>query len=133
MVKKIFLGILTVAFLLVSCKDKTITTQYSVGCLGFNTSAMSDSQWAALEDYLSKTVIYNKMVSYEGKDLSETDIQAVTMFYDQMKKIDTAYVCSLIQDPDNFIYGVRTLKADGTYRILKATVIENGEMHDYSK
>lgn len=133
MKKGIYLVILTISVLLFSCGKKEITTQYSIGCLGFSTSYLSDSQWQQLEDYLTSVASYNKVINFESKTISENDKKAADFFATQMESIDAGKVCSYIEEPDYFIYGIRTLNSDGSYRIIKAVKFDSESHEDYKE
>lgn len=124
MKKALCMVLMALAVVLPACKDK-VTTQYTIGCLGVQSNAMSDSQWGELEDYFQSTVEYNKLVSFEGGSLSENDAQARKFYAEQMEKVDTAYVCSLMSGSDYFIYGIATLTANSGYRFVQAVKFEH--------
>ena len=84
----------------------------------------SQSQWATLEDYLASTVTLNKTVSFENTSEAQNDKEAKDLYNEQIKKLDTEYVCSLLKDPDYYIYGIYTLNPDGTQRIVGAMRFE---------
>ena len=112
MKKIVFVAIAVVALCLGGCKDKKITTQYTLGCLG--------SSWEDIESYFKSQVDYNKIVEFEGLSVAENDAQAIAYFDEQMAKIDTAYVCAMFSGSDYLIYGIATLYASGAYRFVKA-------------
>lgn len=119
--KRVVIAIIVCTSLfLISCKEKTITTNYSIGCIGFQSGSVDGTDWSAVESYFSSHVAYNKTVSFEGNSQSENDAQALKYYNDQIEKLDTAYVCSLINGSDYFIYGIQTLAADGTYKVIGA-------------
>ena len=120
MKKAIFLAVVSLALIFTACKDKTVTTQYTIGNLGFQSGSVEGSQWEELQTYFQTNVEYNKVVEFEGKSLAENDAQARDLYQKQIEKIDDAYVCSLLQSTDYFIYGIATLTASGVYRIIKA-------------
>lgn len=120
MKKAIFMAIVSLALVFTACKDKTVSTQYTIGCLGYQSGMMEDTEWEALENYFSTHVDYNKHVVFEGKSLAENDAQAKALYESQAEKLDKEYVCSLIGGGDYFIYGIATVNADGGYRIIKA-------------
>ncbi|MCR4878574.1 MAG: hypothetical protein K5901_04600 [Bacteroidales bacterium] len=120
MKKAIFMVVVSLALVFTACKDKKVTTQYTIGNLGYQSGSVQGSQWTELQDYFGKTVEYNKIVEFEGKSLAENDAQAREFCQKEIEKIDTAYVCSLLVSSDFFIYGIATLNASGEYRIVKA-------------
>ena len=120
MKKAIFMAVVSLALIFTACKDKTVTTQYTIGNLGYQSGSVGDSQWEELQTYFRANVEYNKLVEFEGKSLAENDAQARDLYQKQIEKIDDAYVCSLLQSTDYFIYGIATLTASGEYRIIKA-------------
>lgn len=117
----VFFAIILLTFCLGGCKDKTVTTQYTIGCLGFEYGELSGSDLTEIESYLESHVEYNKLVSFEGLSLAENDAQARKLYYEQMEKVDVEHVCSLLNETDYFIYGIATLNASGDYRFVKAT------------
>ena len=119
MKKIVFVVLAVVALCLGGCKDK-VTTQYTIGCLGYQHSTMGTTEWQVLENYFKSHVEYNQLVSFEGVSLAENDAQARAYYDEQMAKIDTAYVCTLLSGSDFFIYGIATLNASGDYRFIKA-------------
>jgi hypothetical protein len=119
--KKVVIAIIVCTSLfLISCKEKTITTKYTIGCIGFDSGNYDPTDWTAVEAYFSSQVAYNKTVTFEGKSLPENDAQALQYYNDQIEKLDTAYVCSLIKGTDSFIYGIQTLNKDGSYKVIGA-------------
>lgn len=123
--KKIVIAIIIcTSVILCACKEKTVTTKYSIGCIGYNAMSGSQSQWATLEDYLASTVTLNKTVSFENTSEAQNDKEAKDLYNEQIKKLDTEYVCSLLKDPDYYIYGIYTLNPDGTQRIVGAMRFE---------
>lgn len=120
--KKIVLAaIVCMSVILGGCKEKNVSTKYSIGNLE---SYSSSTDWATLENYLSSTVTYNKIVTFENTSLSLNDQEALQYYNDQLKKLDTTYICSLLKGPDYLVYGISTLNADGTYRRIGAIRFE---------
>lgn len=119
MKKIVFVAIVCLSVVLGACHHN-VTTQYTIGCLGFQHGTIEGSQWQTVEDYFKSNVEYNKLVSFEGTSLAENDKQARQFYDKQMEKIDKDYVCSLLSGSDYFIYGIATLNASGTYRFVKA-------------
>ena len=103
-----------------ACKEKTVITRYSIGCIGFHANSIDPTDWTTLENYFSSTVAFNKKVTFENSSEAENDWEAKNLYNEQIKKLDTAYVCSLLKEPDYYIYGIYTVNADGSYRILGA-------------
>ena len=121
MMKKVIIVAMTLlAFCFGGCKEKTVSTQYTIGCLEHVTSGDSESQWEELVSYFQSHVVYNDLVTFEGISLAENDAQARQYFDEQIAKIDKAYICSLISSTDYFVYGIATMNASGTYRYVKA-------------
>ena len=119
--KKVVIAIIVCTSLfLVSCKEKPITTIYTIGCIGFQSGNIDPTDWTAVETYFSSQVAYNEKVQYEGKSQAENDAQALQYYNEQVSKLDTEYICSLIKGTDYLIYGIQTLNSDGTYRTLGA-------------
>ena len=126
MKKIIFVTIAVLALCLGGCKEEKVTTQYTIGCLGYQFGSLEGSSWENIESYFNSHVDYNKIVEFEGKSSAENDAQAVKYFDEQMAKIDTAYVCSMFSGSDYFIYGIATLYASGNYRFVKALKFQEG-------
>lgn len=119
MKKIVFVALAVIALCMGGCKDK-VTTQYTIGCLEYQNGSTESTQWQALQDYFISHVDYNKLVSFEGVSLAENDAQARNYYDEQMKKIDNAYVCTMLSGSDYFVYGIATLNASGDYRFIKA-------------
>ena len=66
MKKAIFMAVVSLALVFTACKDKKVTTQYTIGNLGYQSGSVQGSQWTELQDYFGKTVEYNKIVDFEG-------------------------------------------------------------------
>lgn len=126
MKKIVFVAIAVAALCLGGCKDKKITTQYTIGCLGYQFGSPDESNWEAVDLYFQSHVDYNKIVEFEGISLAENDAQARAYYDEQMVKVDTAYVCSMLTGSDYFIYGIATLNASGDYRYIKAMKFQEG-------
>ena len=120
MKKIIFAAIVCLSVVLGACKHNNVTTQYTIGCLGYQYGSVEGSDWQILENYFKTNVEFNKVVSFEGKSLADNDKQAREFFDEQMAKIDPAYVCTLLGGTDYYIYGIATLNAGGDYRYIKA-------------
>lgn len=120
MKKVIFAIIICASMFLGACKEETVTTQYSIGCIGFSANSANPSDWETLENYFASTVSYNTTITYENNSKSENDKKAKDFYNEQLNKLNTEYVCSLLKEPDYFIYGIYTLNADGSHRILGA-------------
>lgn len=128
MKKAVIAVMVCMSFFLGACKDKMVSTTYTIGCLGYQYSAVNpSSDWQAIQDYMSSNVTFNKLVTYENKTVTENDAEASAYFDSQMAKVDTAYVCSLLEENDYYVYGIATQNADGSYRYVKAMKFsENG-------
>lgn len=127
--KKVIIAVVVCMSLFMgACKDKLVSTTYTIGCLGYQYSAVNPpSDLQAIEDYMFSTVTYNKLVTFENKTVTENDAEASAYFDMQMAKVDTAYVCSLMAGNDYYIYGIATQNTDGTLRYIKAMKFsENG-------
>ena len=125
MKKAVLAIIVCMAVILGACKEKTVINKYSIGCIGFSASSYNASDWTTLQDYFSSTVTYNTTVTFESSSESENDYKAKNLYNEQIKKLDTAYVCSLLNEPDFFIYGIYTLTSDSSYRVLGALRFEH--------
>ena len=126
--KKIVLVFIVGASLLFGgCRHETFTTQYTIGCLGYQYGSVQGSDWDELLSYFSTNVEYNKLVTFESTSLAENDAKAKQLLNEQLEKIDAAYVCSLLHSSDYFDYGIATLNAGGSYRYIKVIRFsENG-------
>lgn len=126
--KKIVLVFIVGASLLFGgCRHETFTTQYTIGCLGYQYGSVQGSDWDNLISYFSTNVEYNKLVTFESMSLAENDAKAKQLLNEQLEKIDAAYVCSLLHSSDYFDYGIATLNAGGSYRYIKVIRFnENG-------
>lgn len=133
MKKIVFVAIAVVALCLGGCKDKKITTQYTLGCLGYQYGSVEGSSWEDIESYFKSQVDYNKIVEFEGLSVAENDAQAIAYFDEQMAKIDTAYVCAMFSGSDYLIYGIATLYASGAYRFVKAIKFQKDGIVDVSE
>ncbi len=128
MKKIVFVVIVGVALLFVGCK-KTITTQYTIGCLGYQYGSVQVSDMEGLQSYFSSHVEYNKLITFESTSLAENDAKARQYFDEQIKKIDTAYVCSLLNNSDYFDYGIATQTKHGEYQYIKVMRFEANGAH----
>ena len=128
MKKIVFVVIVGVALLFVGCK-KTITTQYTIGCLGYQYGSVQASDMEELQSYFSSHVEYNKLITFESTSLAENDAKARQYFDEQIKKIDTAYVCSLLNNSDYFDYGIATQTKHGEYQYIKVMRFEANGAH----
>ena len=128
MKKIVFVIIVGVALLFVGCK-KTITTQYTIGCLGYQYGSVQVSDMEGLQSYFSSHVEYNKLITFESTSLAENDAKARQYFDEQIKKIDTAYVCSLLNNSDYFDYGIATQTKHGEYQYIKVMRFEANGAH----
>lgn len=120
MKKVVFAIIICTSLFLGACKEKTVTTKYSIGCLGFSANSADPSDWTTIENYFSSTVTFNTTVTFENTSEAQNDKEAKDLYNAQIKKLDSEYVCSLLKEPDFYIYGIYTLNPDGTHRILGA-------------
>ena len=119
MKKIVFVVIVGIALIFGGCTKKLITTQYTIGCLGYQYGSVQGSEWDELQTYFSTNVEYNKQITFESTSLAENDAKARQLLDEQLEKIDTAYVCSLLHGGDYFDYGIATLNAGGDYRYIK--------------
>lgn len=119
--KKVVIAVIVcMSIFLGACKDKMVSTTYTIGCLGYQYGSVTPSDWQAIEDYFSSNVAFNKLVTFENKTATENDAEALAYFEKQMEKVDEAYVCGLLQGDDYYIYGIATKNTDDTYRYIKA-------------
>jgi len=117
--KKILFAVIVGAALLFGGCKKMISTEYTIGCLGYQINAINGSNWDELQTYFSSHVKYNKLVTFESTSLAENDAKAKELLDEQLKLIDTEYVCSLIHGEDYFDYGIATINAGGDYKYIK--------------
>lgn len=129
--KIIFVAIVGVALLLGGCKRELITTQYSIGCQGYQYGSVHSTpeEWDNLQSYFSTHVDYNKLVTFESTSLAENDAKARAYFDEQIQKIEVDSVCSLLHDQDYFDYGIATHTAHGDYQMIKAMRFNSSGAH----
>ena len=120
MKKIVLIFIVGAALLFGGCRHETFTTQYTIGCLGYQYGSVQGSDWDELQSYFSTHVEFNKLVTFESTSLAENDAKAKQLLNEQLEKIDAAYVCSLLHSSDYFDYGIATMNAGGGYRYIKA-------------
>ena len=133
MKKAVIAVIVCMSLFLGACKDKTVSTTYTIGCLGFQYGSVNPSDWQAIQDYFSANVAFNKLVTFENKTVAENDAEARDYCEKQIVKLDTNYVCSLITEDDYYIYGIATQNADGSYRYIKAIKFKKDSVVDVSE
>lgn len=133
MKKIVFVAILGVTLLFGGCNKKLVSTQYTIGCLGYQYGSAEGSDWEELQSYFSSQVEYNKLITFESKTLAENDAKATQYFDEQVKKLDTAYVCSLMNASDYFEYGIATLNTNGGYRYLRLLRFDESGMTEINK
>ena len=119
MKKIVFAIILGAVLIFGGCEKKMISTQYTIGCQGYQYGSPQGSDWEELQNYFSTHVKYNTLVTFESASLAENDAKARQLFNEQLEKIDTAYICSLLNSTDYFDYGIVTLTSNGEYRYIK--------------
>ena len=76
---------------------------------------------------------YNTTVTFESSSESENDYKAKNLYNEQIKKLDTAYICSLLNEPDFFIYGIYTLSSDSSYRVLGAMRFDHNGASEWNQ
>ncbi len=119
--KKVVIAVVVcMSIFLGACKDKLVSTTYTIGCLECQYGAVDPSDFQAIEEYMSSRVTYNKLITFENKTVTENDAEASAYFDAQMAKVDTAYICSLMSESDYYVYGIATQNSDGTLRYIKA-------------
>ena len=134
--KKVVIAVIVcMSLFLGACKDKMVSTTYTIGCLETQYGSVTASEWQSIEDYFSANVAFNKLVTFENKTASENDAEARAYCERQIVKLDTAYVCSLIAgtEIDYYIYGIETLNADGSSRYIKAIKFNKDGVVDVSE
>lgn len=120
MKKVIFAVVVCMSLIFSGCKEELVTSKYTIGCLGYQTGSTQGSDWQAIEAYFKSTVDYNRILVFEGHTQAENDAQAVARYEEQKAKLDNDNVCSKLKGDDYFIYGIYTLKVDGSQRRLGA-------------
>ena len=132
MKKIILFAIVGATLLFGGCRHETFTIEYSIGCMGYQSGSIqgSELEWNKLVDYFNTHVDYNKNVTCEGESIAEADAKARQYCDEQLQKIDTAYVCSLLHSTDYFDYGINTQTANGSYRYIKVMRFEENGAHD---
>lgn len=126
MKKILVLCIVTLSILFSSCKDKTITTDYTIGCISYYAYA-PESNWTGFQDYMKSVVDYNLVVHFTNTTIAENDAQAIAYFDDQLSKIDYTQACSFIKDPDKLVYGIARFDEIGNaYTLKSVTFTESG-------
>lgn len=133
MKKVVFAVVVCLSLILGACKHETVTTKYTIGCLGYQYGSMEESDWKAIENYFSENVDFNKNVEFEGESLAENDVQAKNYYNEQIAKIDPEYVSSMLKGSDFYVYGISTLNADGSYRNIAAMKFTAGGASDFTK
>ena len=131
--KKIALFAIVCATLLFSgCHHETFTIDYSIGCVGYQFGSIqgSDEERNELINYFETNEEFNKIITFEGKSLAEADAKARQYFDEQLKKINTAYVCSLLHNPDYYDFGITTRTATGNSRDIKVIRFEESGAHE---
>ncbi len=117
------------AVLLTGCKKETITTTYTIGCIGYNTSSASD--WTGFEEYMSSVTTYNQLVSFINTSLAENDTEAAEFFNAEVAKVNTATACSFIGNEDYLVYGIARQAADGEITTIQSvTFTSNGILNE---
>lgn len=89
MKKVVFAIIICTSLFLGACKEKTVTTKYSIGCLGFSANSADPSDWTTIENYFSSTVTFNTTVTFENTSEAQNDKEAKDLYNAQIKKLDT--------------------------------------------
>lgn len=133
MKKIVFAVVVCLSLVLTACKHEPVVTKYTIGCLAYQYGSVEGSDWQAIEQYFKENVDFNKNVEFESASLSENDAQARKYYQGQMAKIDVEHVCSMLKEPDFYVYGIETVNADGTYRIVAATKFTASGASDYTK
>ena len=129
MKKIVFVVVVFLSVVLCACKQEPVITKYTIGCLEYYGS----SNWETIQNYLAGRVDLNKVVEFEGASLSENDAQAKNYYKEQLAKIDQEQVCSMLKEPDYYVYGIKTVNADGTYRYIAATKFTASGASDYTE
>lgn len=133
MKKVVFAVVVCLSLVLGACKHETVTTKYTIGCLGYQYGSLEEPNWQAIESYFSENVDFNKIVEFEGESLAENDVQAKNYYNEQIAKIDQAYVCSLLEGSDFYIYGIATMGADSSYRNVAAMKFTTSGASDFTE
>jgi len=133
MKKIVFVVVVCLSVVLCACKQEPVITKYTIGCLEFQRGSAEGSNWKAIENYFAENVDFNKRVEFEGASLSENDAQARNYYNEQIAKIDQEQVCSMLKEPDYYVYGIATVNADGTYRYIAAMKFTASGASDYTE
>ncbi len=133
MKKIVFAVVVCLSLVLGACKQDPVVTKYTIGCLAYQYGSVEGSDWQAIEKYFKENVDFNGNVEFESASLSENDAQARSYYQEQMAKIDVAYVCSMLKEPDFYVYGIATVNADGTYRTVAGTKFTASGASSYSE
>jgi len=104
MKKVLSICLIICAILATGCKNKNVTTIYSIGCLDFTISAETDV--AGFQDYMKSVVDYNSTLQFSGQTIEENDVKAKTYFREQVAKVNTETACSYIHGNEYIVYGI---------------------------
>ncbi|MCQ2284398.1 MAG: hypothetical protein MJZ57_05805 [Bacteroidales bacterium] len=119
------------ALLLIGCKDKTITSFYSIGCLDFYGEPNSD--WAGFEHYMDSLTNYNVVVSFTNKSQELNDSQAMAYFDNEFAKIKEEEVCAFLVPGSYVVYGIGNSADSLHFNIVKAVRIGAEGITPYSE
>lgn len=129
MKKIVFVIVVCLSVVLCACKQEPVITKYTIGCFEYYGS----SNWNEIQNYLAGKVDFNKIVEFEGASLSQNDAQARNYYNEQIAKIDKEHVCSMLKESDYYVYGIKTVNADSTYRYIAATKFTASGASDYTE
>ncbi len=110
--------LLSVIFLS-GCKKESVTSYYSIGCVGY-VSGTGDSDWEGFKDYMSSIVAYNVIIDFTGESVDENDGKAASFYNEQVSKIDTDKACSYVKGNDKIQYGIVKKNAQDESVLLKS-------------
>ncbi len=107
---------MAVMVLLTGCEKTEVTTPYTIGCLSFHTSTVSD--WVAFEEYMASVVTYNEHVYFTGSTLDDNDVAAADFFLEECQKVDVETACSYIGGSDFLTYGIARTDESGETKVI---------------
>lgn len=113
------------------CKDKNITSFYSIGCLNYSGELTSD--WTGFDQYMSSHTTYNVVVSFTNPTQELNDEAARAYFDQEYAKINESEVCAFIAPGDCVIYGIGNSIDSTTFDIIKAVRIYSDHIAPYAE
>lgn len=117
------------ALIVVGCKDKSITSFYSIGCMDFSGELTSD--WTGFQHYMDSLTVYNENVSFTNKTIEENEQQAKAFFDEQYNKIKADEACAFIAPGDCVVYGIGSSIDSVSFDVLKGVRIYADRIEPY--